>query len=126
MRNYLISLPYGYKRALQVFADIVLILFSLWLAFGIRIGFDHALLRIQYHSWLLWLVPLISLPVFVRMGMYRAVMRYLGKEALINIFRAVTVSALLLALAIYLKQKPGDILLPRSFVLIYWLVSLAL
>src|SRR5690554_8021158 len=56
--------------------------------------------------------------------MYRAVMRYLGKEALLEIVKSITTSALLLALALYLFGDKSDGVLPRSFVFNYWLVSL--
>lgn len=56
--------------------------------------------------------------------MYRAVIRYLGKDALIAIAKAITISSLLLALVVYLKGTEAGI--PRSFVFNYWLISLAL
>jgi FlaA1/EpsC-like NDP-sugar epimerase len=46
-------------------------------------------------------LPLIAIPLFIRFGMYRAVMRYLGNDALIAIWKAVTISALVLSLVVY-------------------------
>ncbi|HZJ94728.1 MAG TPA: polysaccharide biosynthesis protein, partial [Thiopseudomonas sp.] len=126
LRNYLLNLPRRYKRILQVAVDLLLIIFALWLAFVMRVGFDDAFVRLKTHSRLLWAAPLISLPLFIRFGMYRAVLRYLGQEALLQIFRAVTGAALLLALAVYWYQTPGAPAVPRSFVLNYWVISLAL
>ncbi len=49
-------------------------------------------------------------------------MRYAGKEVLVAITKAVTVSALVFALAIYWFQD-DSIVVPRSLVLNYWWVS---
>lgn len=126
MRDFLLHLPRRYKRLLQVFTDIVLIALALWLAFVVRVGFEDALERVRLHSWLFWVAPLVSLPVFIRFGMYRAVLRYFGKEALIEISKAVTVAVLLLAVVIYLYQGNRQPAVPRSFIVIYWATSLML
>src|SRR3990167_6364721 len=60
-----------------------------------------------------------------RFGMYRAVMRYFGNDALLAIGKAVTLSALLLALAVYWHQGAPK-LIPRSMVFNYWWLSLVM
>ena len=124
MRNFLLNLPRRYKRALQVAADIVLIWLCLWWAFVVRIGFDKAWQSVHEHSWLFVAAPLITIPVCIRFGMYRAVMRYLGREALVEIAKAVTMAALALALLVYWMQSPDKPQIPRSFVTLYWINSL--
>src|SRR5690606_35560139 len=57
--------------------------------------------------------------------MYRTVMRYFGNDALVAIAKAVTLSALLLALAIYWRTDAPK-LIPRSMVFNYWWLSLVL
>ncbi len=52
-------------------------------------------------------------------------MRYFGKDALIAIARAVTLSALLLALVVYWRSDAPK-LIPRSMVFNYWWLSLVL
>lgn len=122
LKKWLLALPRRYKRLLQVFADVVLIWISLWLAFVVRLGFDHAVDPLGGHRWLFIIAPLIATPLFVRFGMYRAVMRYVGKEVLVAIVKAVTISALVFALAIYWFQ--GDAVVPRSLVINYWWLSI--
>lgn len=124
MRDFLLNLPRRYKRALQVAADIVLIWLCLWWAFVVRIGFDKAWQSVHEHSWLFVAAPLITIPVCIRFGMYRAVMRYLGREALVEIAKAVTMAALALALLVYWMQSPDKPQIPRSFVMLYWVNSL--
>ncbi|MBD9399651.1 polysaccharide biosynthesis protein [Pseudomonas sp. PDM11] len=105
--------------------DVVLVWVSLWLAFVVRLGDAEGVSPLEGHFWLFALAPLISIPLFVRFGMYRAVMRYFGNDALIAITKAVTLSALILALAVYLYQD-APALIPRSMVLNYWWLSIML
>ncbi|MBA1265630.1 polysaccharide biosynthesis protein [Stutzerimonas sp. NM35] len=125
LRDRLLGLPRRYKRLLQVLADVVLVWVSLWLAFVARLGSYEVVDPFGEHAWLFLLAPLLAIPLFIRIGMYRAVMRYLGNDALIAIAKAVTLSSLLLALAIYWhRDAPG--LVPRSLVFNYWWISLML
>src|SRR5690554_7421335 len=101
IKEKLLGLPRRYKRLLQVFADVVLIWLSVWLAFVFRVGYESSCVAVQAHSWLLWSAPLITIPTSVKFGMYRAVMRFLGKEALLEIAKSINVYALVLGLAVY-------------------------
>ncbi len=123
LRDYLLKLPRRYKRLLQVLADVFLVWVSLWLAFVVRLGSYEGVDPLGGHAWLFALAPVLAIPLFIRIGMYRAVMRYLGNDALITIAKAVTLSSLLLALAIYwYRDVPA--LVPRSLVFNYWWISL--
>ncbi|MBA4244381.1 MAG: hypothetical protein C0452_10740 [Pseudomonas sp.] len=123
LRKTLVKLPRRYKRLLQVMVDIGLVWLALWLAFVVRLGFDQRIEPWGDHLWLFITAPLIAIPCFIRLGMYRAVMRYLGNDALFAIFKAVSLSALTLALAVYWYREPPA-LVPRSLVFNYWWLSL--
>ncbi|WP_177431775.1 polysaccharide biosynthesis protein [Stutzerimonas urumqiensis] len=125
LRDRLLGLPRRYKRLLQVAADIVLVWMALWLAFVVRLGELEGIEPLSGHAWLFGLAPVLAIPLFIRIGMYRAVMRYLGNDALITIVKAVTLSSLLLALAMYWYRDPPAIV-PRSLVFNYWWLSLVL
>lgn len=125
LRASLIGLSRRSKRLLQVGADIVLIWLALWLAFVVRLGEFGAAEPFDDHAWLFASAPALAIPIFVRMGMYRAVMRYFGNDALKSIFKAVSLSALLLALVIYWYRDSSS-LIPRSMVFNYWWLSLML
>lgn len=124
IRLRLLGLSRQRKRALQVFADVVLLWVALWLAFVIRLGDLHVINPLGDYLWLFIAAPATAIPLFIRYGLYRAVLRYLGSSALVTIFNAVSLSALLLAVVIYLMQP--DALMPRSVVFIYWGLSLLL
>jgi len=125
LRSRLVSLPRRHKRLIQVTMDVVLVWVALWLAFVVRLGDSKAIEPLSGHAWLFGLAPIIAIPLFIRFGMYRAVMRYFGNDALLAIAKAVTLSALLLALAVYWHQEAPK-LIPRSMVFNYWWLSLVL
>ncbi len=122
LRDRLINLQRRYKRVLQVCADVVLVWIALWLAFVVRLGIDDPIDPFGDYAWLFLIAPFIAIPIFIRLGMYRAVMRYFGNEALLAIFKAVTLSSLVLTLYIYLYR--ADVIVPRSLVFNYWWISL--
>lgn len=125
LRSYLLGLSRRQKRLLQVAVDVVLLWGSLWLSFAIRLGVDDAVNPFGSHLWLFLAAPLIAIPIFTRMGLYRAVMRYFGNDALITILKAVTLSSAGWALFAYWVREPG-VVVPRSLVFIYWWMSLML
>lgn len=92
IKKRLLGMERGQKRLLQVVTDIVLITVSLSLAIGVH----ASSLLFQDYTWLFIAAPLISIPVFVRSGMYRAVMRYFGNDALRTIVKAISVAVFIL------------------------------
>lgn len=125
LRSRLVRLPRRYKRLIQVSTDVVLVWAALWLAFVVRLGDTRNIEPFGGHAWLFGIAPLIAVPFFIRFGMYRAVMRYFGNDALMAIAKAVTLSALLLSLAVYWRSDAPK-LIPRSMVFNYWWLSLVL
>ncbi|MEE9099928.1 MULTISPECIES: polysaccharide biosynthesis protein [Pseudomonas] len=123
LRERLLRLPRRYKRLLQVATDVILVWFALWMAFIVRLGTEDLMYPLRVHSWLFVAAPLVAIPLFIRFGMYRAVMRYLGNDALIAIWKAVTLSALLLSLVVYWNRAVEEAV-PRSLVFNYWWLSL--
>lgn len=121
LRALLLALPRSMKRALQIAADTVLIWASLWLAFYLRLDDVSAIKPLTGHAWLFLIAPILTIPVMARFGLYRAVMRYVGYQALVTMASAITISAALLAAIILLNQHPPA-MIPRSTVIIYWLL----
>ncbi|UCP00907.1 polysaccharide biosynthesis protein [Metapseudomonas lalkuanensis] len=125
MREWLLRLPRRYKRLLQVTVDVMLVWIALWLAFVVRLGTDELVHPLGGHAWLFAVAPVLAIPLYVKFGMYRAVMRYFGNDALVTITKAVSLSALMLALAIYWYRGAPEVI-PRSLVFNYWWLSLVL
>jgi FlaA1/EpsC-like NDP-sugar epimerase len=107
---------------LQVITDVALVWMALWLAFVVRLGFDEMINPIGEYRWLFAIAPIVAIPLFIRFGMYRAVMRYFGNDALIAIIKAVTLSALILGFLVYWYGNHGAVV-PRSILFNYWWLS---
>ncbi|WP_095064122.1 nucleoside-diphosphate sugar epimerase/dehydratase [Pseudomonas sp. Irchel s3f19] len=123
LRSRLLGLPRRHKRLIQVATDVVVVWFALWLAFVVRLGIDDLANPVRDHTWLFVTAPIISIPLFIRFGLYRAVMRYFGNDALIAIIKAVTLSALILGFIIYWASNHQNVV-PRSITFNYWWLSL--
>ncbi|MCG8295060.1 MULTISPECIES: polysaccharide biosynthesis protein [Pseudomonas] len=123
LRRGLLGLPRRQKRLLQVLTDIILVWGALWLAFLVRLGIDDLANPLLDHGWLFVAAPVVAIPLFIRFGMYRAVMRYFGNDALVTIIKAVSLSALILGLFVYWYSNHQN-LVPRSVIFNYWWLSL--
>lgn len=125
IRTRLLGLPRRQKRMLQVVTDIVLVWVALWMAFLVRLGVEDMYNPIRAHDWLFMAAPLVAIPLFIRFGMYRAVMRYFGNDALVAIVKAVSLSSLILALVVYWYSNHQTVV-PRSIIFNYWWISLVI
>ncbi|MEE3508675.1 nucleoside-diphosphate sugar epimerase/dehydratase [Pseudomonas sp. 10C3] len=123
MRNWLLQLPRRKKRLIQVGTDVLLVWFALWMAFIVRLGIDDMINPLHDHTWLFLSAPVVAIPLFVRFGLYRAVMRYFGNDALIAIIKAVSLSSLILGIVVYWYSNHQTIV-PRSIIFNYWWLSM--
>lgn len=125
MRSFLLGLPRRQKRLLQVATDVLLVWGALWLAFVVRLGIDELADPLREHFWLFLAAPIVAVPLFIRFGMYRAVMRYFGNDALIAIIKAVSLSSLILGVLVYWYSNHQNVV-PRSIIFNYWWLSLVM
>ncbi|MBH3377828.1 MULTISPECIES: polysaccharide biosynthesis protein [Pseudomonas] len=125
VREFLVNLSRRKKRLVQVCTDILLIWLALWLSFIVRLGIDEMYNPIIQHAWLFTAAPLVAIPLFIRFGMYRAVMRYFGNDALVTIIKAVTLSSLILAVVVYWYSNHQEVV-PRSIIFNYWWLSMVI
>jgi FlaA1/EpsC-like NDP-sugar epimerase len=125
LRAFLLALPRRQKRIIQVAADVFLVWAALWMAFVVRLGVDDLINPFETHTWLFILAPIVAIPLFIRMGLYRAVMRYFGNDALIAIIKAVSLSALILGCLVYFYSNHKQIV-PRSIMFNYWWLSMVM
>jgi FlaA1/EpsC-like NDP-sugar epimerase len=90
--SYLLGIPRGAKRLVVVAVDVAFCWAAVWLAFDLRL-----------ESWLPFNANMafasvasmaIALPLFVAFGLYRAIFRYAGIDALYAIFKSLAIYAL--------------------------------
>jgi FlaA1/EpsC-like NDP-sugar epimerase len=76
-----LTLPRTYKRVISLIIDAVFLFLAFWLAFFMRLESFAPLLKYDYWLVLACVIPL-SLLVFVKLGLYRAVLRYMNMQAI--------------------------------------------
>ena len=106
------------KRLIMLVADMVMLPVALWTAFALRLGELQP--DVAGYWWIFLAAPIFSIPIFIHIGLYRAVVRFMGMTAAFAIFKAVTISTLLLAAVVLMTETKG---VPRSVFFIYWGVA---
>lgn len=87
MNQFLLALSRTAKRALVMGLDVFMALFATWAAYSLRLETPH---WPQGTEWLIYLSgPVLAIPIFIRMGLYRAIFRYTGFDALLATGQAV-------------------------------------
>jgi len=92
-------------------ADVLAVVLSLWVAFSLR--YSEFYIPPQQQLWVFVVAPLLAIPVFIRLGLYRAIVRYIGVDALFTIFKAVALYTLLLVTVVLLAGSFAGVV-PRT------------
>ena len=120
MKTSFINLSRYYKQILMIISDQLVVLFALTLAFVLRFGdFTEPLHYMKTNWWLFLLLIFITTFFFIRSGLYRAVLKYIGFKLIIQIFRATTLSCLMVILFCF--YDPNQF--PRSILLTFWFIA---
>ena len=106
---HLLAWPRSAKRALAIFMDMLLCVITVAVAYRLRLEVWTFPTALQWLSYALAII--ISVPIFVRFGLYRAIFRYVGWDALMAIVRACAIYGACYATAITFIGLPN---VPRS------------
>jgi FlaA1/EpsC-like NDP-sugar epimerase len=117
-RAQILSLPRRYKQAILVVFDFFALCLSLWASFSLRYDSLYFPGTIE-QLWVIVSAPLITIPVFIRLGLYRAIVRYLPERAMWTILRAMLLAVVVWVVLIFLSQIAFRIVVPRSVPIIY-------
>lgn len=121
MIRSLFDAPRNIKRLLTISYDLTSILTAFYLATCLRLGVTVPTIG-KNELLMLAMTSGLSLLVFIRMGMYRAILRYLSAQAIITVAICVCVSGLILAVSSFFTYS----ITPRSVPVIYTLLLLIL
>jgi len=114
-------LPRFSKQLILAGADFVILLLSVYFAYVLRLGFVFTPNGAQ--CLLMLAAPVLAIPVFLRFGLYRAIIRYLPERAIWPIFQATAIASLFWVTLVFLTEMTGVEGVPRSVPLLYWLLS---
>jgi len=113
--NKIFSMPRVYKRIVSIFVDTAFIFSAFVGAFYTRLESVPFLDTSKYWQ-VLTLLVLSTLFFFARVGLYRAILRYLSVHALLTIVLSCAVSAIFLVVLGYFFE----VFLPRAIPIIYF------
>ena len=94
MRLRLQNLQRIHKQLIMAFVDIFTLVLALWLAFVLRLG-DPLPLDYIFSSWWIFTLPFITIFLFIKLGLYRAVLQYIGIKIILTTFQATTIACLI-------------------------------
>ena len=92
------------KQMIMVLSDVIAMPAALWTAFLLHTGNISG--DIRANTWLYFATIVFTVPVFVRLGLYRAVVRFLGIHAALAITVGVSVSTISLLLINQCSVQP--------------------
>lgn len=121
LQSRVLEWPRAVKRLVVVALDMVLALLATWVAYTLRLDTPNWPSGEQW--WVYLLAPLLSIPIFVRFGLYRAIFRYTGQAALQATGMAVLLYGCLLTAILLWNHWPG---VPRSLGVLQPLIFLFL
>ena len=116
------GLPRRWKRAILIGFDILALSFALWASFSLRFGVWTPPNTFNQFA-IIATAPIVAIPIFVRFGLYRAVIRYLPERALWTILQATSLATVCWVVLIFLSEMVGRGIVPRSVPILYWAIA---
>lgn len=114
-----IEIPRNVKQTMTLSLDMVFVTAALVIAYGYPVDSSSRLPGgVELVCALLTLVA--SAAIFMRLGLYRAIIRFMGQQAIWSFLQAVSYSTLVLSAAVFFTQ--ADV--PRSMPFVYWALAM--
>jgi FlaA1/EpsC-like NDP-sugar epimerase len=118
-KNTVLQLPRYAKRLIVLALDLLMSVVAVWLAFYLRI--DQLGMPVGQQYFVYALAPVLFVPLFISMGLYRAIFRYTGMATMLTTGFTVGIYALFFFCALLYFKWEG---VPRSLGLIQPLLFL--
>lgn len=109
--HWFLSRSRSVKRIITLCVDLFMVPIALWMAFSLR--YSELYMPSHEQIWIFLLAPVLAIPIFIRFGLYRAVIRYIGLHALGSIFKAVALYTVLFVTVILISGSFSGVI-PRT------------
>ena len=119
MLQYLLSAPRSIKRLITATYDAITIPLAIYAALALR----HGELMVPINQAALITIAattFLTLLIFTRTGLYRAVIRYMASKAFGTLAMGITVSALILATSSFITQQVRTFSFNMRFIIIFF------
>jgi len=121
IKKSLLNKPRSQKRLLLLAFDTLLIPLVIWMSFSLRL--DSPFIP-QAKEWLIFpLAIIIAIPIFTRLGLYRAVLKYYRSQAIASIVIATLIFTIIWVLAVAAFSLS---IIPISVAFLTWLGTFTL
>lgn len=120
-RDRVNSLPRQWKSLALVAFDAVALVAVLWLSYQLRLAGSFEPTGPQWI--LILLAPVVALPIFLRLGLYRAVIRYLPERAVFTVLWAMTLATVGWVFLLFVAEVTRMAVLPRTVPIFYFLLG---
>lgn len=121
MIEQLAGLPRKTRLLITILVDIFISIFAVWLALTLR--FEELVALNSQWMYLSAIAPILTIPIFVRVGLYRSLIRHFSLHVVWVIIVATMLSMMMWGLIAWQLEQPY---FPRSVALIAWLVLFVL
>lgn len=122
LRDRIVRTPRNWKRVFLVSLDTTLLLTALWGAYALRLS-EWTPAITSERLLLAFFAPVVAIPVFVRLGLYRSVIRYLPEAAIWTIIMAMAIATMSWVIVVFLLEMAGQGIVPRSVPLLYFMLG---
>lgn len=128
MKKHIIELPRNFKRLILISYDFVSLSLVVYLSLALRSdnfflpsnGYELTGASADHIYLTIFLLPIVSIPLFIISRLYRSVTRHIGNETYIKVLKVTFLSIFTWSVIILLLEVP----IPRSVILITFILSL--
>ena len=128
MKRNILELPRNFKRLILILFDFISLSLAVYISFVMRAdsffiptnGYELTGATSDHIYLTIFLLPIISIPLFVISRLYRSVTRYIGNETYLKISKVTFLSISAWSVIILLLEIP----IPRSVILMTFILSL--
>ncbi len=117
----LVILPRKLKQIIMVLLDSTTLLLAVWLSYCVRFGKFY--IPNDQQLILFAMIPAIAIPVFARLGVYRAIIRFSNDQLYKSILKAMLITTLIWVALAYMGELQNAQGVPRAIPFIFLLIG---
>ena len=118
LHRYVISLSRIQKQAVMLAFDIFALTLALWSGYALRLAEWWPSSYIENGLSLFIITPIVGIIIFIKLGLYRAVVRFISGQAIMSVVKGVLLLTLCLySFSVLLEVNPFPRSVPINFAL---------